>query len=231
MGEHGVDDDRRFHLVDAAGRLFNGTGCGPLVQVRPEWDTRAGRLSLRFPDGHAVVGEVALGEPVETDFYEKRVVPGRVVEGPWEEALSSYAGEPLRLVRVDGGAHGTDIHVATLVSRASVEELSRRGGADAPLDLRRFRMLLELDGCGPHDEDEWIGREVRAGEALLRIPSPVPRCAVTTQDPATGIRDFDTLRTIKAYRGEIAGKWLMFGVYAEVVEPGRIRVGDSVEPV
>ena len=216
--------------MDAAGRLFNGTGCGPLVQVRPEWDARVGRLSLRFPDGHAVEGEVALGEPVETDFYEKRVVPGRVIEGPWAEVLSAYAGEPLRLVRVDDGAHGTDIHVATLVSRASVEELSRQGGAAAPLDPRRFRMLLELEGCGPHEEDEWIGREVRAGEVLLHIPSPVPRCAVTTQDPATGIRDFDTLRTIKAYRGEIAGKWLMFGVYAEVVEPGCVRVGDAVEP-
>ncbi len=217
--------------MDAAGRLFNGTGCGPLVRVRPEWDAPGGRLTLRFPDGPVVVGEVRLGEPVETDFYEKRAVPGRVVEGPWADALSAYAGEPLRLVRVDGGAHGTDIHVATLVSRASVEELSRRGGAPAPLDSRRFRMLLELDGCRPHEEDEWIGRDVRAGEALLRIPSPVPRCAVTTQDPATGVRDFDTLRTIKAYRGEIADKWLMFGVYAEVVEPGRVRVGDAVEPV
>ena len=63
--------------------------------VVAQWDARAGRLSLRFPDGHAVEGEVALGEPVETDFYEKRAVPGRVVEGPWAEALSAYAGEPL----------------------------------------------------------------------------------------------------------------------------------------
>lgn len=198
------------------------------MQVRPEWDPRTGRLALRFPDGHAVEGEVALGEPVETDFYGKRVVPGRIVEGSWAEALSSYAGEPVRLVRVDGGAHGTDIHVVTLVSRASVEELSRRGGLADPLDARRFRMLLELDGCRPHEEDEWLGGEVRAGAALLRLPSPVPRCAVTTQDPATGSRDFDTLRTIKSYRGERAGKQLMFGVYAEVVEPGRVRLGDPV---
>lgn len=75
--------------MDAAGRLFNGTGCGLLVQVRPEWDAEAGWLALRFPDGRVVEGEVAPGEPVETGFYEKRAVPGRVVEGPWAEALSA----------------------------------------------------------------------------------------------------------------------------------------------
>lgn len=225
-----MDDDRRFHLVDAAGRLFNGSGCGPLVQVRPEWDAGTGRLLLRIPYVDAVEGEVALGEPVQTDFYGERTVPGRVVEGPWAEALSAYTGEPLRLVCVDGNVNGTDIHVATLVSHASIEELSRRDGLSTVLDPRRFRMLLELDGCTAHEEDEWIGRDVRAGEALLRIPAPVPRCAVTTQDPMTGYRDFDTLRAIKDYRGEVGGK-LMFGVYAEVVEPGRVRIGDPVTPV
>jgi uncharacterized protein YcbX len=54
---------------------------------------------------------------------------------------------------------------------------------------------------------------------------------VTTLDPATGRRDFPTLRVIRDYRGVNAENELEFGVYAEVLEPGEARVGDPVEPV
>jgi len=40
------------------------------------------------------------------------------------------------------------------------------------------------------------------------------------------------LRLIKAYRGfgeTVLGRGVTFGVYAEVVAPGRIRVGDEIE--
>ena len=43
--------------------------------------------------------------------------------------------------------------------------------------------------------------------------------------------DFDTLRVLKDYRGLSADDELDFGIYGEVVEPGRVRVGDAVEPV
>jgi hypothetical protein len=58
----------------------------------------------------------------------------------------------------------------------------------------------------------------------------VPRCATTTRDPATGKRDLDALREIAAYRGKRDGKKIDFGVYGRVVEPGRVRVGDTVDP-
>jgi len=65
---------------------------------------------------------------------------------------------------------------------------------------------------------------------LLR--EQVARCAITTQSPETGVRDFDTLREIKHYRGTRGGdgKHIDFGVFGEVEEPGRIRVGDAVAP-
>ena len=74
-------------------------------------------------------------------------------------------------------------------------------------------------------------RPVRVGGAVIRIDEPVPRCVVTTLDPNTGIRDFPTLRVIRDYRGVNAENQLEFGVYAEVVEPGEVRVGDAVEPL
>lgn len=55
----------------------------------------------------------------------------------------------------------------------------------------------------------------------------MPRCVLTTLHPDTGEPDFPTLDVLASYRrreGE-----LLFGVYADVEEPGRVRVGDTVE--
>jgi len=116
--------------------------------------------------------------------------------------------------------------VTSVLSRPSYERLGEE--LDAEIDPRRFRMLFELDGCDAHEEDGWSGRLVRFGDAVLRIGGPVPRCAITTQDPDTGIRSLDTLRGIKSYRGLRDGRAIDFGVYAEVERPGRVRVGDAV---
>lgn len=226
----GVRENRRFHVVDADGRRYNQLRNGALVQIRPEYD--GDRLTLHFPDSTTAAGEIALGAEITTDFYGRRVV-GHVVEGPWSGALSTWAGRPLTLVQSPAGAavdRGRG-HVS-LVSRASLEELGRQAGRNGPADGRRFRMLFELDGCAPHEEDDWVKRTVRIGDALVRIRGDVGRCAITTQNPDSGVPDFDTLRTIKAYRPETANekgkKHLPFGIYGEVVEPGRVAVGDPV---
>jgi uncharacterized protein YcbX len=224
----GVMENRRFFLVDRLGFLFSGIDHGPLCLIRPTYDPDRDWLSLEFPDGRVVEGSAhADGDLVETDFYGDRIVRSHVVEGPFSEAVSDYAGRSVRLVRPERLGDGCDIQPVTLLSEASVEELRRRAGRSEPLDGRRFRMLVHLDGCGPHEEDTWDGRLLRLGKALVRVGGPVPRCATTTRSPDTGERDFDTLRTIKAYRGLREGKNIDFGVYATVQKPGRVRVGDS----
>jgi uncharacterized protein YcbX len=142
--------------------------------------------------------------------------------------LSDYAGASVQLVRTEEPGTGTDVHVGTLVSRASCERLGHELAAE--VDARRFRMLFDLDGGDPHEEDT-LDR-VRIGEAVVRIAGPVPRCAVTTQHPLSGVPSLDTLRGIKNYRG-LRGeeKKIDFGVYFDVETPGRVRVGDPVEPL
>ncbi len=224
----GVEANRRFYLRHE-GRIFNGKDHGPLVAVRTCVEGK--RLSLAFPDGRTVDGEVELGEVVETNFWRHHDVTGRVVEGPWAAALSAYVGKEIALVRVDDGTSAVDIEHGSLVSRASCERLAAELGAE--VDPRRFRMLLELDGAGAHEEDGWRDRSVRLGEAVVRVGGPVPRCAITTQDPHTGVVTLDTLRGIKSYRGVRPedGKSIDFGVYFRVERPGRARVGDPVELV
>jgi hypothetical protein len=228
LGEQGVAENRRFFLVDRVGFLFSGIDHGPLCLVRPSYDAARDWLSLEFPEGRIVAGSGhADGEVVETDFYGDRIVRSRVVEGPFAEALSHYVGKQVRLVRPERLGDGCDIHPVTLLSDASVEELRRRAGRDEPLDRRRFRMLVHLAGCEPHEEDTWEGRLLRLGEALVRVGGPVPRCATTTRSPSTGTRDFDTLRAIKIYRGLRGGRNIDFGVYGTVEQPGRVRLGDA----
>ena len=226
----GVAENRRFYLVDETGRQFGLIRQGRLVQVRPEYEPAGDRLTLRFPDGSTVTGDVGLGEPVSTKLGERHI-SGRIVEGPWSEALSAHASRPLRLVKADqpGGAVDRGRGQVSLVSDASVEEIGRQGGRE-DVDARRFRMLIGVAGCEPHEEDEWVRRDVRIGEAVVQLRGRVARCAITTQNPDTGVPDFDTLRTIRAYRGLRDGG-LDFGVYGEVIEPGRVRVGDPVEPL
>lgn len=226
----GVRGDRRFYLVDEDGVLVNAKRMPRLLTVRAAVDD--GRLVLRFADGTTVDGEVQLGEPLETNFYGRPVI-GRFVHGPWNEPLSQLAGKPVRVARTEREGDGVDRGRragASLVSTGSLDALGAAAGATRPVDGRRFRMTIGVDGLEPHAEDGWIGSRVRLGGAVVSVRENVGRCAVTTLDPVTGIRDLDTLGTIAAYRRDVpTHEPLPFGVWGEVVEPGPVAVGDPVE--
>ena len=229
LTERGVAEDRRFYLIDGDGRLVDRLVSGPLVQVAAWTDPDARTLRLELPDGTRLAGDVELGEAVETPIYGRTGI-GHVVEGPWAAALESYAGRPVRIVRCDRVGGTRSGNPASLVSQGSLRELARNAGTEA-IDARRFRMLIELDGDVAHEEDDWIDRRVTIGDAILRITKRDARCAITTQDPDTGVRDFDALREIIRYRGPMPDKAgapkAMFGVLADVERPGRVGLGDQ----
>jgi hypothetical protein len=110
-----------------------------------------------------------------------------------------------------------------------VARLAEAAG-EAQLDPRRFRMLFDIEGVEPHAEDEWIGTQVRVGDATLQVHGDVGRCAITTLDPDTGVPTVDTLKALASYRRDGRKEPLPLGVYASVVVPGRVRVGDEVVP-
>jgi uncharacterized protein YcbX len=231
LGERGVVGNRRFWLVDESRRLVNNKRKGPLVRIRPEWDEQTHELALTFPDGTRVAGVVELvAQPFEVEMYGYPLASRRVL-GPWEDAISDYAGERLTLLWADEGAPDR-LHAGTvtLVSRESLKRLAEAAGEDE-LDGRRFRMLLEIEGVEPHEEDEWQGTQVRVGTATIRVNGDVGRCAVTTHDPDTGVPTVDTLKALARYRREGRKEPLPLGVYGSVVVPGRVRVGDEVQPL
>ena len=114
LTERGVESNRRYYLIQGW-RLVNGKDHGPLVRITPHAEN--GTLTLRFPGGREISGEVELGQPVKTNFWG-RPVTGRIVVGPWSDALSDYASMALQLVRTDEPGAGCDVHVGTMLGRA-----------------------------------------------------------------------------------------------------------------
>ncbi len=225
----GVVEDRRFYVTDAANRLVDQLIEGTMVQVKAWTDPDATILRLTFPDGRVVADDVALRDPVETAVHGRTAV-GRVVGGPWAAALGAFLGREVRIVRCDRPGGTRNKAPVSIVSDGSMDALGAVLDV-GELDARRFRMLIELEDGRPHEEDTWIGRKVSIGDAVVEVSGAIPRCAMTTHDPNTGERDYDTLRAIKSYRGQVDGKDLMFGVWADVHRPGTIRLGDEARVV
>jgi len=230
LGSDGACGNRRFFVIDDRDRMVNGKVIGALQTVIADYDRATERLTLDFPDGSRVSESLLEGAPITARFFSRQV-EGCLVEGPWAAALSDHLGQPLRLVRpvsaVDRGAIGA----ASLISRASLERLAREAGIDA-VDARRFRMLIEIDRVPAHAEDQWVGAEVRVGQALVRFEGHVGRCLITSRDPDTGEIDLPTLDLLRGYRGDVdATEALPFGIYGRVLEAGAVRVGDPVAPI
>jgi MOSC domain-containing protein len=224
----GIPGDRRFALLDGRGRVATQREIGALAQIRSRFDLARGELALVMPDGTEVAATVNGGRPTSVKLWD-RVIEGRAIDGPWSEAVSEAAGRPLTMLEMPDGIRALDSHPVSLLSQASAAEVGHRGGVDG-LDPRRFRPTLLLDGLAAHEEDGWVGRSVRAGAAVLSVVRLDPRCALTTRNPETGERDADTLRWLASYRRADDGE-VYCGLYADVVEPGRVAVGDAVEPI
>tara|TARA_R110002110_G_scaffold35870_4_gene120336 strand:- start:11969 stop:12721 length:753 start_codon:yes stop_codon:yes gene_type:complete len=109
------------------------------------------------------------------------------------------------------------ISIMTTATHRAVEQ-----AIGSPLEIERWRGNIWLDGPDPWAEFDWIGHDLRIGGAVLRIREPIKRCAHTTANPYTGLRDADTTGTLERSFGHSD-----FGVYAEVMETGNIRLGDA----
>ena len=234
VGPQGIPEDRRFYLVDQRGRLLTQREMGKLTQIQARFDIASGQLDLEFPDGIALSAKVELGQAVTTRIWG-RWVRGNVLLGDWDAALFQFCGELVMLVASESPGQCYDEFPVSLLSRASLkrleqqaermgEKLSERPG---DFDACRFRPTFLLENCEPHEEDSWIGRTLAVGKELkIQIISQDPRCAIITQNPATGEPDVDTLGLIRSYRPESSAAY--FGVYAVVLHAGAVAAGDEV---
>jgi uncharacterized protein YcbX len=221
----GIEGDRRFVILDSSGRVVTQRQVGRLTLVTAEYSGAENKLSMTLPDGRVVDGQPDRVESTATVLWG-RVVEGSLIGGNWAEALSEFCGVELRLFESDKAGACFDEYPVSIISQASIDYLTGLTDGSKSFEVERFRPTLLLDGCEPHEEDTWLGKGVRIGERLrMRLISRDPRCAITTLDPATGERDFDTLRLILSYRPSVRAAY--FGVYGIVESPGTVSVGDE----
>ncbi len=214
--------DRRWALAHRASRFDDAnpawvecrnfarvTLSHPLMAVEAAWDEAARRLTLTRPGAAPLTAD-----PDAPDG-------ARAVAG-WAQAAAGDAQPgPFRLVRAPQAMTDSDWPSVSIGSLASLRALGQRMGV--ALDPRRFRMNLWLDGLAPWEERGWEGREIAIGPVRLRVRERTWRCVATEVAPDTGRRDAPVLDALRAALGDTD-----FGVYAEVVAGGEIRLGAAV---
>jgi uncharacterized protein len=114
------------------------------------------------------------------------------------------------------------VHVLTTATLDRLRELYPQGR----FEIRRFRpnMVIEIvNGGSDFVENTWIGRSLAIGdEVRLNITGPCPRCVMTTLAQGDLPRDVGVLRTAAQHNQAHVG------VYASVVQGGKVRRGDAV---
>jgi hypothetical protein len=240
----GLVGDRRWALVDPAGKTVTGREYPRFVLVEPEL-TPTGLL-LRAPGADPLrVATPAAGPEVELSLWASTVRSVAAADGA-SEWFSAVLGGPVRLVyladptlrQVDPDFAAPDDRVSLadgypllLTAQESLDALNdlvleREGGLEEPLSMIRFRPNLVVTGGDAWAEDRW--RRVRIGDAVFRMVKRCARCVFTTVDPDTGQRGKEPLRTLARHRRWDGKTW--FGVNLIPDNPGvTLRVGDPVE--
>lgn len=173
LGPRGAQADRSFYLVDEHGAMVNGERHGSPVRLRAECAPEEHWLSLRLADGAIVARDVSARDARVKTSYCGRPVGGRVVAGPWAEALSADVGMPVQMIASKRPGDDVDIQPETIESMASIETLSR-STADRTIDRRRFRMLIQRrgarSGCAL---DTRVDHLPDGGRMCFRVHGPV----------------------------------------------------------
>jgi uncharacterized protein YcbX len=237
----------RFGLLLDRAFMVVGAGDGRFLSQREEprlalvaVDLSVGALTLSAPGkGKVRIDLESPGgarRPVEVWRHRGDGIDQGDAAAGW---LSELLGRPLRLVRTPpeharrvnperapepAWTSFSDGYPFLLLSEASLAALNRR--LPAPLPMERFRPNLVVRGGEPHAEDGW--RRLRIGALELELVKPCERCAVTTVDPATGVRSGpEPLLTLARYRRSAGA--VLFGQNAVARGTGQLAVGMPVE--
>ena len=131
-------------------------------------------------------------------------------------------GPPKLLVGAGYSFSDVAMKVVSIINLASVEALAQVvGRAVHPL---RFRANLYVRGWPAWHEFDLLGQTLAIGDARLKVVKRIVRCAAANVDPDTAARDLEIPATLQRTHGHAD-----CGVYAEVIDGGRIASGDAVE--
>jgi uncharacterized protein YcbX len=210
LGWHGLAGDRRLALrkLDDAGGFpwLTASKLPELILFAPKWR------------GHA--GADGLPTHVCTPEGEELPIFGQELAGQ----IGRRHGSVVEMIHLNRGIF--DEASISLITAATVDEISRLAGQ--PSDVRRFRpnILLQTAGDIPFEEDDWVGGVLSFGEsddsALMGITNRDERCSMVNYDPDSAGPSPEVLSAIARDRENKAG------VYGTVLRRGRLTVGQAV---
>jgi MOSC domain-containing protein len=206
LDERGVVGDRLFAVTDRDGKLGSGKTTTRFRLLQGLFELRARsdgeRPLVSLPDGT----ELRVGDPRLDRF------------------LSERYGDELRVLEESTVPHHDDapLHLLTTASvRWLAAQLPR-----SVVDGRRFRPNILLEAGGSEVvEDRWVGARFRLGGAMIRILDRSERCVMTTNAQEDLPKDPAVLRAVTKLNDAC------LGVFAAVEQPGRIRVGEVLQPL
>jgi uncharacterized protein YcbX len=146
----GLAGDRSWAVVDDAG----GT-------VTAAQEPRLREVTTRLLDG-----ELRLDVP--------GAQPGLAADAG-SEALTGWLGRPLHLAHREGTGF-VDVAPVHVVSRQSMSHAAEHAETCDACDIAAPRANLVLELAGGGTERDWLGREVRVGDAVLRMTERPDHC-------------------------------------------------------
>ena len=164
------------------------------------------------------------GAPDTEDFeQELRAVFGRLPEEPLPD-LTGF--EELLEFESPPGTY-FDAFPISIMSQQSLATMNQLEG-ESRFDVRRFRpnLLVDIpDTDHPFPEQAWVGKTLSIGSVKLKIDMTCPRCSMTTHGFDDLPRDTEVMRKLVNHSdGNL-------GVYASVMQAGKVSAGDSVSVV
>ena len=164
------------------------------------------------------------GAPDTEDFeQELRAVFGRLPEEPLPD-LTGF--EELLEFESPPGTY-FDAFPISIMSQQSLASMNQLEG-ESRFDVRRFRpnLLVDIpDTDHPFPEQAWIGKTLSIGSVKLKIDMTCPRCSMTTHGFDDLPRDTEVMRKLVNHSdGNL-------GIYASVMQAGKVSAGDSVAVV
>jgi uncharacterized protein len=251
----GITGDRRLAVVDGeTGKVASAKDprrWGSLLECSARFDDAT--VVVRLPDGTETAATDPLCAERLSEFVGRSVEvasvspAGATYDDVWPDVDGLAPDDFIESTRIgtdpDGLAvsamavgalaPGTfqDLAPLTVLTTASLRA-AQAAGPDSDWDARRFRMnlLLDVDGAA-FVENEWSGRRLGIGTAVIETSVATPRCVMTTLGHSGLVRDRSVLQTLARHnRIDVAGlgRFACLGAYATVVRPGTVSVGDAV---
>ncbi|MFC4107316.1 MOSC domain-containing protein [Micromonospora zhanjiangensis] len=211
-------------LLDVPARYVEGAG-DPAVTLELDGRTfTAGSAATDAALGAHLDHPVRLTRVAPPDARLHRLLPDEPGLVPQWMAGIDPGTETVTPVAGARSGRFVDFGAVHLVTTGALAELADRIGR-TEVSPDRFRPNLVLDA----DRDPEPGARLRFGEVVLRVLVRTPRCVVPGLAQGTLPADRALLATLaRDYRTDLPdlGRAACFGSYAEVLRPGRLRVGE-----